>query len=149
MHASANIMGISESDSLDETNGSNTNSVLGFAQGVSSAKNLSSQLLQTTDTQDGWDKAENLKLKCMEKAKWSSRDSGIKEISKSSLDPKEDKLDECSTVGQTQELKGKAHEVINPQRQKLDRKCKGVATPYGKRPTRDTQQQKKTIKSTS
>nr|XP_023875245.1 uncharacterized protein LOC111987738 [Quercus suber] len=143
MRASANIMGISEPDSLGETNGSNTSPALGSTQGGSSAKNMSSLLLQTADMQDGWDKGENLNLKSMEKAKGSSRDSGIKEISKSSLDPKEDKLDECSSVGQAQELKGKAHEITSPQRQKLDRKCKGVATPSVKGPTSDTQQKKK------
>ena len=95
------------------------------------------------DTQDGWDKAKNLKLKHMEKAKGISHDSGIKEISQSSLDPKEEKLDECSTMGQAQEFKGKAHEVIGPLRQKLDRKCKGVATPSMQGLTKDTQQKKK------
>ena len=143
MRASANILGISELDSLDETNGSNTNPALGFAQGVSSAKNPSSLLLQTADTQDGWDKAENLNLKRMEKTKGISRDSSIKEISQSSLNPKEEKLDEHSTVGQVQEIKGKAHEATSPLRQKLERKCKGVATPFVQGPTKDTQQKKK------
>ena len=95
------------------------------------------------NTQDGWDKAENLNLKRMEKAKGISRDSSIKEIPQSSLDPRKEKLDEHSTVGQAQEIKGKAHKATSPLRQKLNRKCKGVATPSVQGPTKDTQQKKK------
>nr|POF27285.1 e3 ubiquitin-protein ligase mib2 [Quercus suber] len=143
MGASVNTMGTSEPDSLGETNGSNTNPALGSAQGVSTEKNLTSMLLQMADTQVGWDKTESLNLKVMEEAKGTSRDCGRKETSHSSLAPKEGSLDECSIVGLMQEFKGKAHEATSPLRQKLDCKCKGVATPPVQGPTKDNKQKKK------
>nr|POE84650.1 hypothetical protein CFP56_67401 [Quercus suber] len=140
---SANNLGIPESDSLGETNGSDTNLTLGTAQGITSAKNLTTLLLQMANNQDGWDKAENLNLKRIEKAKGISRDSGVRMIFQSSQDPKEDKMDKCFIVGQAQELKGKAHEVTSPLRQKLDCKFKVEATPSMHSPTKGTQPKKK------
>ena len=46
---SVNNLGIPEFDSHDETNGSDTNPTLGIAQGITSAKNLTTLLLQTAD----------------------------------------------------------------------------------------------------
>ena len=46
---SVNNLGIPEFDSHDETNGSDTNPTLGIAQGITSTKNLTTLLLQTTD----------------------------------------------------------------------------------------------------
>ena len=91
----------------------------------------------------GWDKDENLNLKHIEKAKGISRDSGIRMIFQSYQDPIKDKMDECSVVGQVQELKGKAHEATSPLRQKLDHKCKFKATPSVHGPTKGTQPKKK------
>nr|POE86900.1 hypothetical protein CFP56_24891 [Quercus suber] len=100
-------------------------------------------LLQMADTQVRWDKTESLNLKVMEEAKGTSRDCGRKETSHSSLAPKKGSLDECSIVGHMQEFKGKAHEATSPLRQKLDRKCKEVATPPVQGPTKDNKQKKK------
>nr|POE65821.1 hypothetical protein CFP56_13906 [Quercus suber] len=77
-HALANTSGLPESDSLEETIGSDANPTLGTAQRVTSAKNLTTLLLQTAKIQDGWDKVENLKR--IEKAKGISHDKGERVI---------------------------------------------------------------------
>ena len=142
-HASVNTPGILESDSLGETNDPDANPTLGTAQGVTSAKDLTTLLLQTADNQDGWDKAKNLNLKCIEKEKGISHDKGVRMIFQSTQDPTNYKMDDCSIVGQAQESKGKAHEVTSLLRQKLERKCKVEATSSVHGPTKGTRPKKK------
>ena len=108
------LVGLGGNNIFDE------NPALGNVPYVNVATNQIALLLQVAENQDGWDRAG--KLKRNQKAKENPRDQQEKMIFGSSQDPKKDKRDACSIVGQPQLSNSKAQEVTSPLRPKLERK---------------------------